>query len=115
MSLVCLAVVVAVIGYFTAVEVGAYLTRSEEKARIAANGLFLQICEQLHLDPSTFYGPERMQNALESDEKSGSYTFVWARRKEETIAINVSYLPMDMPYSISPAITFPRGVPAVLK
>lgn len=84
--------------YFTAYESYAYLTRSEAKAEAAAQAMFVKICEQNALDPTSFSGPER--RIPQPDE----YNFIWARSPDETISVSVIYLPYDLPYSLSEAL-----------
>jgi hypothetical protein len=105
-SLLALALVglVAILGpifYFGSLEVYEYLTRSEDKARAAAREMFLKICDRQGLDPHTFRGPDRP--SIESDRLLGQYTFVWNRvwEPEEKVYVHVTYLPYDLPYSVS--------------
>jgi hypothetical protein len=89
--------------YFGSVESYTYLTRSEGKAQAAAQEEFTRICDQQQLDPHSFHGPDRAD--VVSDEKLGIYTFVWTRASDEKIYVHVTYLPYDLPYSISATIT----------
>lgn len=88
--------------YLGSSEVYLYLTQSEAKAQAAAQTMFKRICDREGLDPRSFHGPERP--SVESDKKLDAYTFVWARSPDETITISVTYLPYDLPYSISESI-----------
>ena len=89
--------------YIRGSEVYLYLTQSEEKAQAAASAMFIKICGRQGLDPRSFHGPDRP--SIPSDKKLDSYTFVWTRPPKETITVSVTYLPYDLPYSISEGIT----------
>jgi hypothetical protein len=89
--------------YIGSSEAYLYLTRSEARAQSAAQAMFIRICDRQRIDPHSFHGPERP--SVQSDQILGAYTFVWTRSPEETIAVSVTYLPYDLPYSISEAIT----------
>jgi len=93
--------------YISSSEAYLYLTRSESRAQQAAQAMFEEICGRQRLDPHSFHGPDRL--SVQSDEKLGTYTFVWTRSPEETISVSVTYLPYDLPYSISEAITEHKG------
>jgi hypothetical protein len=86
-------------GYLASAEYYVYLTRSEPKAQAAAQVQFTKICARLELDPNSFRGPERPDNAA-----ADQYTFVWTRSSDETIYVSVAYLPYDFPYSVSETI-----------
>ena len=92
--------------YIITSEAYLYLTRSERRAEAAAQELFARLCVRRGLDPRSFGGPTRP--SVQSDSKLNSYTFVWARAPEETVTISVTYLPYDLPYSISEGITDPK-------
>ncbi len=98
----CLVVVIGVVVYFGVAESYIYFTRSEVKAQTAAQGVFLKVCERENLDPHSFQGPYRP--SLEQDKKRSQYTFVWSRKRNESIYVNVSYLPYDFAYSTSEAL-----------
>lgn len=93
--------------YFVASETYLYMTRSEPRAQAAAQQLFMRICSRQGVDPSSFRGPDRP--SVQSDERLNSYTFVWTRNPQENITISVTYLPYDLPYSISEGITERKG------
>jgi hypothetical protein len=95
--------------YISSSEAYLYLTRSESKAQAAAQVMFAKICDRQRLDPNSFHGPNRP--SVHSDEKLGTYTFMWLRSPEETITVSVTYLPYDLPYSISEAITERKPAP----
>ena len=86
--------------YLASVESYIYFTRSEAKARTAAQVQFMKICGRYELDPNSFHGPERPRNAAPDQNM-----FVWTRSPEETISVSVAYLPYDLPYSISETIS----------
>lgn len=98
-----LLVVLGGIFYFGSSEAYLYLTRSDVKAQTAAQEMFQSICDRHGLDSHSFHGPDRPNT--EQDKKNDQYTFIWSRSPDETIYINVSYLPYDFAYSISEAIT----------
>ena len=98
-----LSVLLGGILYIGSSEAYLYLTRSESKAQAAAQRVFTRICDQQQLDPHSFHGPDRP--SIGSDEKLGIYTFVWTRSPDEKVYVHVTYLPYDLPYSISEAIT----------
>ena len=83
-----------------------YLTRSEPKARAAAQELFVRLCAKRGLDPASFRGPTRP--SVQSDSMLNTYTFEWTRGPQESITISVMYLPYDLPYSISEGILEPK-------
>lgn len=93
--------------YIGASEVYIYLTRSDVKAQMAAQELFHKICDRQGIDSHSFNGPMRL--SLEQDYKNDQYTFIWSRAHDETIYINVSYLPYDFAYSISETTTEHKG------
>jgi len=97
-----IALLVLLVGaaYLGSVEFYTYFTRSEDKARAAAQVQFLKICDRYEFDPNSFHGPDQPRNAAPDQ-----YMFVWTRSPEETISVSVVYLPYDLPYSISEAIS----------
>lgn len=90
---------VVIIGLVGSVEYYTYFTRSESKALADAQQVFLQVCQDQQLDPRTFKLSPSIIN-----KRSGAYMFIWTRSAEETITVSVSYLPYDLPYSISEAL-----------
>jgi hypothetical protein len=98
-GIIVLLVLLVGAGYFGSVESYIYFTRSESKARAAAQVQFLKICDRNGLDPKSFHGPARPSNAAVDQ-----YMFVWTRSPEETISVSVAYLPYELPYSMSEAI-----------
>ncbi|PKU21514.1 hypothetical protein [Telmatospirillum siberiense] len=88
--------------YFFIMEGYAYIYRSEDKAQEAAEAIFYKICKNNNLDPRSFHGPERP--SIELDKKRDQYSFIWTRRVNETIYVNVSYLPYDFASSVSEAL-----------
>jgi hypothetical protein len=102
-GLIALLVLLGGILYFVSAETYLYLTQSEAKAQAAAQAMFMRICDRQGLNPNSFHGPERLNVQL--DKQRGTYMFVWSRSPEETITVSVMYLPYDLPYSISEAIT----------
>jgi hypothetical protein len=99
-AIFALLIPLVVAGYLGSAEYYVYCTRSEAKARAAAQVQFQKICAQHDLDPNSFHGPDRPSNAA-----ADQYTFVWTRSPDETIYVSVAYLPYDFPYSISEAIS----------
>lgn len=97
-------VMVTVILYFTSCEYYMYATRSEEKARAAAEGMFERICERNGMDKQSFRGPVRDERAADSDRRQKSYSFLWTQNPEEEIEITVTYLPYDLLDSMSPTL-----------
>ncbi len=87
---------------FGSIEGYIYLTRSESKAQAAAQAMFLKTCESDGLDPGSFHGPDR--SSIELDKERDQYSFVWTRAPNETVYVNVSYLPYDFASSVSEAI-----------
>jgi hypothetical protein len=85
--------------YFGTVESYIYLTRSEAKERAAAQAQFIRICDDMGLDPNSFHGPDPLSNAA-----PGLIMFVWTKSPEEEIYVSVTYLPYDLPYSVSRGI-----------
>jgi len=102
-GIILLAVPLFGAAYFGSVEFYIYFTRSEAKARAAAQVQFAHICKQYELDPDSFHGPDRPSNAA-----ADQYQYVWTRSSAETISVSVAYLPYDFPYSISEAISSPN-------
>ncbi len=84
-------------------EIYLYVTRSEEKAQVSAQMIFIHICERQRLDPTSFRGPDRPR--INMDEEQGVYTFMWTRSQEETITVTITYMPYDYPYSLSNALS----------
>jgi hypothetical protein len=87
--------------YVGSVEFYLYVTRSEAKAQAAAEAVFAQVCDQHALDRRAFHGPVRPSASVESDEMLGAYTFRWRESAEREITVSVTYLPYDVPYSMS--------------
>jgi hypothetical protein len=67
--------------------------------------MFKKLCDRNGLDAKSFHGPERNEKAAESDSNRKAYSFLWTGNRDEVIAITVTYLPYDQPYSISGSIS----------
>jgi hypothetical protein len=80
--------------YIGSQEIYLYATRSDAKAQLAAEKMFLEICHREEIEASQFSGPETI----------GAYSYVWKRTPEETISVSVMYLPYDLSYSLSKAL-----------
>jgi len=104
-----LSVVTVLVLYFVSGETYFYVTKSPERAEAEARRVFLDICARERFDPKAFRGPERP--IIESDKERGYYTFSWSKSAEETIWITISYLPYDVSYTISQALTESRPTP----
>ena len=98
-----LSIVTALVLYVTAGETYRYVTKSPERAEAEAQRVFLNICARERFDPKVFRGPERPNVQL--DEERGYYTFSWSKSEAETIYITVSYVPYDISYTMSQALT----------
>jgi hypothetical protein len=96
---IVIVIVISAILYFVLAESLHYLTRSQIEAQVAAQAQFEIICRQQELDSRDFRGP--FQPYMRSDRRTHAYNFVWIRMPGETITITVSYLPYDLPYSLS--------------
>ena len=89
--------------YVSVQELSIYFGRNPSIAEADAWAYFYRICEYERLDPSEFVGPTRLN--VEQDEKNAQYTFLWTKSQDETIWMAVSYLPYELNYSISAALT----------
>ena len=88
--------------YFAGPELYLYFKKDEVKAQSDAEAMFVKVCQDEGLDPSTFSGPSRPNIA--TDDKLHQYNFRWTRNAREWITVGVVYLPHDVPYSMSPTI-----------
>jgi hypothetical protein len=105
--------IISIVLYWLSYEGFEYLTRSEIKARGAAEKLFEDICARDGFDPREFVGPNLTYSI--SNGLSTQYNFVWIRNPAETISIGVTYFPYDLPYSLSRGLIERRDMKTEVK